>query len=448
MRFREFKTEAKSVPKPKKSSSEVRYNSEVGMLAAFCGADISNFDPKNPANSIPAESLRDPDQTYKDIVKHLAPNYDAKIFSQYFSLGQRYKDMVFEQLSVLNEPAPVAYDWSAGSNINPLGPADVEFFDHPTMNGVSIKTESGITLANLSPSLIGLNSEENVLEHPDVFARYAEFEWLAMKYWAIQQTLKIARETPEQAFAPIKPKYQIIYHPGQIPAAPSKQKQAKKQPAPQALEPTPGISNSNSTLAVSKEPMGSEPAAPIKPVRPISEQADQGYFEFFFKGKTKNFTEAEIYDLAEKNEAWQRVFGDYVQTHWEQDGQLRELGDNLFSSISEIFVDKIRTALQTKEKLHRVIAMGKLGYFYATPKELYFVPGIDQIDNIVVKDVVYGAPDGTSQKFIAKIGVEGGTDEAQVLVYVRYANGMFETNPTVRIQDLKNPGALTWTKLA
>jgi hypothetical protein len=91
--------------------------------------------------------------------------------------------------------------------------------------------------------------------------------------------------------------------------------------------------------------------------------------------------------------------------------------------------------------------MGKLGYFYATPKDLYFVPGVDQISNIVIKDVVYGAPDGTAQKFIAKIGVEGSNNEAQVLVYIRYGNGMFEANPSVRIQDLKNPTALTWAKI-
>jgi hypothetical protein len=43
--------------------------------------------------------------------------------------------------------------------------------------------------------------------------------------------------------------------------------------------------------------------------------------------------------------------------------------------------------------------------------------------------------------------MEGGENNATVLVYVRYANGMFDANPTVRIQDLKNPGALAWTKL-
>jgi hypothetical protein len=91
--------------------------------------------------------------------------------------------------------------------------------------------------------------------------------------------------------------------------------------------------------------------------------------------------------------------------------------------------------------------MGKLGYFYATPDALWYVPSTDTLDDLKLKDLVYGAPVGTAQKFIAKVGIEGGKQDAQILVYVRYANGMFDENPTVRAQDLKNPDGLTWTKL-
>jgi hypothetical protein len=446
MRFKEFKTEAvkTKAPTEKQSSAAARYNSEVGMLAAFCDVDIATFDPNNPAAFFPAESLDNPAATFTDIIKYLAPNYKPEIFSKFYEIGKDYKQRVLTELNTVGEPAPTTYEWQGGANVNPIGTADVVFANHPTVHGVSVKTEAGITLANLTAPAVGLSSDDP-LEHPDVFARYAEFEWLAMKYWAIQETLSIARETPGKPFAPIKPKYQIIYHPEALPVSGAPAKKTKAPAQVGEPDPTPpGIANAQKKLAVSKEPMGAEPD---KPVQPLSEQVEQGYYQIFFKGKSVNYTERQIFAGADTNKEWQRVFGDYVQANWGSDAKLRELGDALFNSISEIFVDKIKNTLATKEKLHKVIAMGKLGYFYATPNDLYFVPGVDQISNIVIKDVVYGAPNGTAQKFIAKIGVEGSNNEAQVLVYIRYGNGMFEANPSVRIQDLKNPTALTWAKI-
>ena len=438
MRFTEFK------PLREGSKSDaLRYNSEVGMLAALAGADITNFDPKNPQNHFQANVFADPQITFKDIVKFLAPNYDAGLFQKYYDIGLRYKDRIAEELNTLQEPMPDKLSWSGGSNINPDGAADIIFAGHPTVHGVSIKAETGITLRNLTAQSVGLTKEDE-FNHPDVFARFAEAEWNALKKYAIQRTLEIAQKTPGTPYAPIKPKYQIVYHATARPAPAAK---TPAQKATKVAEPTPAVANQTTQLAVSKQTIGSEPQTPpAQTPQPISEAA-VGYYEIFWKGKTANFTEEQIYAAAQQNAEWQRVFGDHVQSQWKKDAQLRQLGDALFSSIAEMFVQRIESTLAQKEKLHKVVAMGKLGYFYANPTELYFVPGVGQLDNLKVKSVVYGAPDGTAQKFIAKIGIEGGTEDAQVLVYVRYANGMFEANPTVRIQDLKNPTGLTWTKL-
>lgn len=423
MRFREFKP----LQEGNKSDS-VRYNSEVGMLAAFCNVDISTFDPNNPQATFPAETLANPENTYRDIVKYLAPVYDVPTFTKFYNIGLKYQPRILQELETLGEPAPTTYDWSGGSNINPEGAADVIFGQHPTMHGISIKAESGITLRNLTASSVGLSEGEDVIEHPDVFARYAEPEWIALKQYGISKVLEIARKQPGQPYHPIKPKYQIIYESGQLAVEPAKNKGL-----------TPGVKNKIAKLAVGKEPMGQDP-------EPLAENV-QGYFRMFDGDKWTELTEQQIYGASNRNASWQRVFGDHVQSHWNKDSQIKMLADKLFSSISEIFVEKIKTALLVKERLHKLLAMGKKGYFYATPKQLYFVPGVEQVDNLVLKDVIYGAPKGSAQKFFASIGMEGGDNNATVLVYVRYANGMFDANPTVRIQDLKNPGALAWTKL-
>ena len=51
-------------------------------------------------------------------------------------------------------------------------------------------------------------------------------------------------------------------------------------------------------------------------------------------------------------------------------------------------------------------------------------------------------------KFIAEIGMKDSQENAQVEIHVRYANGIFETNPTARVQSLKNAQFLSWEELA
>lgn len=437
MRFKEFKKTTESVKKV--SSQGTRYNSEIGMLAAFCDVDLTKFDPNAPENSFNAGALANPEKTFADIRRFLAPVYDQAKFSKFFDVGTRYKDAILLELQSLNEPAPTKFEWSGGSNINEEGAADIIFAGHPTVHGVSIKDESGITLSNLTPKALGLENAE--VNDPDVFARFAGAEWLAMKTHAVNATLKAAQQNPGQPFVPVKSKYQIVYQPGPLAVEPQPvKKAAAKKPAPVP----PGIANQQATMAVNKQPMGQEPV----PQQEISEQAEQGYFEIYFDSpKTYKATASTILANIKKNANWQRVFGDYVQANWSKDTELRSLGDALFTKISEIFLTKIRSALENSNVLHRILRMGKLGYFYATPKKLYFVPGVEQVDELKVKDVVYGAPDGTAQKFLATIGYNGGKSDATILVYVRYANGMFDENPTVRGQDLKNPEGLSWVKL-
>ena len=138
----------------------------------------------------------------------------------------------------------------------------------------------------------------------------------------------------------------------------------------------------------------------------------------------------------------------------QQENKYEKLPNSMYPKIRQQVTDRIATfekvienALQDRTKLASTLAFEDQSYFYATPKSLYFVPSVKDLGDIQIKSLKYGQPDGTSQKYLAEIGLPGSKENAAILIYIRYANGMFETNPTVRIQQLKNPEHIGWQKL-
>ena len=160
--------------------------------------------------------------------------------------------------------------------------------------------------------------------------------------------------------------------------------------------------------------------------------------------KTVELTQEQLLNSVGKNDKWQRVFGDWFQANWSTKKQYAEA---LYLGIAKTFEKVIENALQDRSKLASTLAFEDQSYFYATPKSLYFVPSVKDLGDIQIKSLKYGQPDGTSQKYLAEIGLPGSKENAAILIYIRYANGMFETNPTVRIQQLKNPEHIGWQKL-
>jgi hypothetical protein len=85
---------------------------------------------------------------------------------------------------------------------------------------------------------------------------------------------------------------------------------------------------------------------------------------------------------------------------------------------------------------------------------LYLVPDGNAANDLAVKKIEFGNPEGATMKFFAHIGsrpaggTQTGVTDARVEIHIRYANGMFARNPTVRVQGLSVPEGLTWTKLA
>ena len=121
-----------------------------------------------------------------------------------------------------------------------------------------------------------------------------------------------------------------------------------------------------------------------------------------------------------------------------------------------MFKDIMVDHLAKDRQLDTVLAMGHKPYFYVNDVNIFYVPSITEVSDLTLKNVYYGTitdegdvkeAEGTSQKFQAEIGRPESTENARILIYIRYANGMFACNPTVRVQDLKNPQFLGWEEL-
>ena len=435
MRFKEFKPLHEGG-----ASGGTRYNSEIGMLLGFCGADISNFDPSNPAASFTnTSSLGDPDVVFAEIQKFLPGVYDSKKLAAWYRVGVSYKTKIDAELTKLNLPIPTQFDWAGGSNINDDGAADIIFVGHETVHGVSIKDKGGITLSNLTPKALGLGSAEGQEGDADVFQFAAQAEYNAMKGYAFDQLLQLAMQTPGKPVVPIKSKYRIVYNA----TAPSSLAPDSAATPPTPTGSTPGIANQKSAPGATKIPMGQEPVN----TQTLSEQATGIFTCIWDDNKEFKGTYDQIMKAASKNAEWQRVFGDWFQKNWSSDQTLKQYGNALFTKVSQTFVNLIKSSLSNNSNLQKVLRMGDMAYFYATPKSIYYVPGVSTIEGLAVRDVVYTAPKGTAQYFKTTVGYAGGTEPTEILIYVRYANGIFARNPTVRVQKLINPEGISWTKL-
>ena len=97
-------------------SDAVRYNSEIGLLLAFCNADPEKFDPTHPEKSIPASMLSNPEQTYNDIKKLVAPAYDPILLNRWVDYGKNtVRGLVVTKLQELGEVVD-QFNWAGGKN--------------------------------------------------------------------------------------------------------------------------------------------------------------------------------------------------------------------------------------------------------------------------------------------------------------------------------------------
>jgi hypothetical protein len=182
---------------------------------------------------------------------------------------------------------------------------------------------------------------------------------------------------------------------------------------------------------------------------------DTNKYYVVYDPKTKKFTcngknqkvgtSQDIMADMEKNAFWQRAFGDWFVTNYSTQKQLMA---PLVTAISEKFTAIMKAHLSQGGTAAKLVKFVKRPFFYVNPSHVYYVPSIDDVADLTLKDVKFASPEGATMKFIAEIGMKDSLENAQVEIHVRYANGIFETNPTARVQSLKNAQFLSWEELA
>jgi|GEM_PF-6341150 len=181
---------------------------------------------------------------------------------------------------------------------------------------------------------------------------------------------------------------------------------------------------------------------------------DTAKYAVIYDAKTKKYTctgkkniEAtaqEILSKVEGNVGWQRAFGDWFVSNW---ATQKDLMAPLSEKISAQFITMMKTHLSKSGTAAKLLKFVKRPFFYANPQHIYYVPSIDDVSNLTLKDVYFANPEGATMKFYAEIGMKDSEHNAKVEIHVRYANGMFEQNPTARVQSLKDPQFLSWEEL-
>lgn len=375
MRFHEFKPQLK-LDEGGKSSGR-RYNSEIAILCALAGVDISSFDPNAPERTLPATAFDNPKVVFNDIKKLLAPNFEPELFQRWYDIGAGYAGLINSRMAEKGSEIG-QLSWAGGKN-QAENATDVGFVGSD-IAGISIKAEGGITLANLTPKALGLTPDKG----NDIFYHYAQEEFKSMKTKIFTDVLNLAKSKPGEVIAPLSEKYSIVFDP-----------------------------------------------------------ATQKYT---CKGKKVLTADANtILGSVAKNSSWQRVFGDWFQANWQTK---KAYATPLFKKIASAFEVTIEQHLQQSSSLINMLRFAKEPYFYISTTGLYYVPSLDEVQDLKLMGLKYGAPDGTSQLFVAQIGRPDSQEFAELDIYVRYANGMFEANPTVRVQTLRNPQFISWEKLA
>ena len=359
------------------ASARVRYNSEVGCLYGMVGK--GKFNPSKPENSIPASILASPQQTYDDIRKYLLPVFDAEFFMAWAQRGQG----VIPKIVAKQGNAPTKLSWVGGANVAG-GVTDIGFESGETA-GISVKDEAGITLANLTPRVLGIETPKGL----DTFSHSAKEQYDIMKQRIFKEVLATAKANPGKPIAPKDPRFFVMYDP-----------------------------NQDKYRCVGKDSSRTQDVT---------------------------MTEQEILSRIETNAPWQRPFGDWFQANWQAK---KDYATPLFSSIVKGYEQKIESTLSNSQGIANILRFGPKPYYYLSPRKFYYVPSQKDVANLQLKSVAYGNPDGTSQKFLANIGPVDSDDYASILIYIRYANGMFASNPTVRVQELRNPQNIAWEELS
>lgn len=371
-----------------------RFFSELGALAAWAGYEGStpNFDPEHPEQWLDPKKLANPEKVFGEIRRFLGPamqGYNTLQKKPHFDIAEYYarskqgRDVILANISEKGLQPPTKFDWVGGENARSVGatPSDVDFVDGDVA-GVSIKDDGGVGLANLGAGELEFEGEG------DLFARLAPKELLALKKAIMSDLIKEVKKSGEYV-VPSSPNNKIVYNP------------------------------------------------------------KDAQYPFIVYAKEKRAAKATQADLLSdayltKSYAYQRFLGDYYLANKDK---YTQYSNALLMATSDAIRDAIeKKVIPNAAKLAKLGGFGNKAYYYqlAKPFKVAFVPDMNTANDIEIVKITPPSVMSGGLKYLIALRRRGMEGYATVEAHIRYAQGVFSSSPSFRIQSLKGAQNLYW----
>ena len=376
------------------SSVSKRYYSELGALAAWAGYEGStpSFDPEHPEQWLDPKKLVDPEKIFGQITRFLGAAKEVYgqegkkahfDIDEYYRVSMAAKQLILANMSEKGLTPPSKFDWVGGENVRSVGatPSDVDFADGDAA-GVSIKDDGGVGLANLGAGELEIEGDG------DLFARLAPKELIALKTAVMKDLIKEIKQSGEYV-VPSSPNNKIVYDPSN-----------KQYP-----------------------------------------------FVVYAKGKRAAMaTQAELLstEYLSKSYAYQRFLGDYYLANKDK---YTAYSNALLMATSDAIRDAIeKKVIPNADKLAKLGGFGNKAYYYqlAKPFKVAFVPDKNTANDIEIVKITPPKVMSGGLKYLIALRRRGMSGYATVEAHIRYAQGVFSSSPSFRIQSLKGAQNLYW----
>jgi len=370
-----------------------RFFSELGALAAWAGKGSDpSFDPERPQDWLDASKLEDPEIVFKDITRFLSDarkKYDADKKAHldidgYYELSKRAKELILSDMREKGIAPPKKFGWVGGENALSVGATPSDVnFIDNDIAGVSIKDDGGVGVGNLGAGELEFEGSG------DLFGRLAPNELYSLKVAVMTDLIEELKDGGSLA-AGSKSDYIMTW-------IEEEQKVLIQAPGKQDI-----------------------------------------------KGNEDQLTN---WGFLQKSNEYQRVLGQYFLAH---KNDYKSYTDKLLDATSEKIKDAIeKKVIPNANKLAKLGGFGSQAYYYqlAKPFKVAYVPDKDTANDIEVVKITPPSAMSGGLKYIIELRRRGMEGVAKVEVHIRYAQGIFASSPSFRIQSLKGHENLYWEVL-
>jgi hypothetical protein len=372
-------------------STAKRFYSELGALTAWAGkGNDPSFDPKDPGQWLDADKIENPKKVFAEITRFLTMANDIGLkdpkaygIQQYYEISKRARDLILQDMSSKGLTPPSKFSWVGGENALSVGATPSD------VNFVDSDV-AGVSIKDDGGIGVGnLGAGELEFEGKgDLFVILAPKEMFALKQ-AVMQSLLQQVKSQGSYEVPGKAYYNMKY------------------------------------------------------------DAENNKYQIDARGKVVAGTAEQLMDwgFLQKSNEYQRCLGAYYLENYSK-----------FASLSNAVLaqtaDKIRDAIEKKiipnaAKLAKLGGFGSQPYYYqlAKPFKVAFVPNANTANDIEVTGITSPSKMGAGLMFLIKLRRRGVEGTATVEAHIRYAQGVFGSSPTFRIQSLKGHENLYWEVL-